>query len=154
MSRRQARPSKYVHQMMRPVMAQKIASEAQSVREFVSENLLLARMCMESGHISDRALGSLITGLRIVHTVADALKDERVCRIIDGANTPAVQIVDRFKDGVTQAQRMELAAISAAISVSLEALDDMPDAALVLAYELSRAHRMQAKAMRAKAEAA
>lgn len=80
-----ARASKFVHQMMRPVMAQKIAAEADNVREFVSENLLLARMCMESGHISDRALGSLITGLRIVRTVADALKDARLCRIIDGA---------------------------------------------------------------------
>lgn len=142
-----ARASKFVHQMMRPVMAQKIAAEAASVREFVSENLLLARMCMESGHISDRALGSLITGLRIVHTVADALKDARLCRIIDGADTPASQIVERFKGGVTQAQRMELAAISAAISASLAVLDELPDVPLVLAYELSREHRRMAKEM-------
>lgn len=149
-----ARASKFVHQMMRPVMAQKIAAEAANVREFVSENLLLARMCMESGHISDRALGSLITGLRIMHTVADALKDARLCRIIDGADTPASQIVARFKDGVTQAQRMELAAISAAISASLAVLDELPDVPLVLAYELSREHRRMAKAMSMQVERA
>lgn len=148
------RVSKFVHQMMRPVVANKIADEAKLVREFVSENLLLARMCMETGHISDRSLGSLITGLRIVRSVAEAIQDERVCRIIDGANGPAETIVARFKDGVTAAQRMELAAISAAIDVSLDELPGMPDAALVLAYDLSRLHRMQAKQMSKQLEAA
>lgn len=124
-----------------------IAEEARLVREFVSENLLLARMCMETGYISDRALGSLITGLRIVRTAAESIGDERIIRIIEGASVPAENIVARFKDGVTRAQRMELAAISAAIEVSLDELPQIPDVPLLLAYDLSRLHRMQAEKM-------
>lgn len=143
--RKRGRPSRLVQRMMHGRVAQAVAERAQDVREHVSENLLLARMCMEAGYVSDRAIGSLISGLRIVATVAEAEGLAELGAIIDAADAPAEAIVARFQGGGCQAEAGELVPISAAIGAALEALEGLPDAGLALAYELDRGQRERAR---------
>jgi len=142
--RNRPRPSKFVQQLTRQLVKPLVDQEAAEVRGLIDGNLLLARMCCETGNMSNKALGALIVPLRAVMTVAHDLGNEPLQRIIAGFETPLQSMIDRCLAGGTTVSPAELAPMNAVITAVLDALPTLPDAQLVLAYNLAELYRLKA----------
>lgn len=142
--RKTTKPSKFVQQLARQIARPHVEKEAAEVRGLIDGNLLLARMCCETGNMSNKALGALIVPLRAVMTVAHDLGNEPLQRIIAGFETPLQSMIDRCLAGGTTVSPAELATLSAVITAVLDALPNLPDAQLVLAYNLAELYRLKA----------
>lgn len=142
--KKRAKPSKFVQQLARQIARPHVEKEAAEVRGLIDGNLLLAKMCCETGNMSEKSLGGLIVPLRAVMTVAHDLGNEPLQRVITGFEKPLRSMIDRFLAGNTAVSSAELATMSAVITAVLDALPTLPDAQLVLAYNLSEAYRLKA----------
>ena len=127
-----------------PEITAEIADDAHQVRRYISENLLLGKMCIEFAP-SDKAFASIVSALRIAKLAAEAKSLPTLVRVIDGAEGPLQAILARHQAGAMRALNTELATLAAVCQVVLEELDrfDAPD--LVLAYQLDRLYREAAR---------
>jgi hypothetical protein len=129
-----------------PEIRAAVSADAGEVRRFIEQNLLYGRASLDYDP-TGTAWQSLFQALYVAGIAAESEGQQDLLRIIDGASGPLdaikARIEARCETVILEAESMTLRAVTEKV---LEAIEEMPDATLVLAHQLmEQAKRKQAK---------
>lgn len=116
--------------------------DAAAVRRFVRQNMLFGVMAMQNSP-SVRAYDSIVRALRVAKAAAYIEGLDDVVRVIDGCEGPLHAIHQRHDAGRLAMGHHEHITLRAVGQVVADAIDVMPDRAMIIAYETVEAERAE-----------
>lgn len=119
-----------------------VEKDAAAVRRFVRQNMLFGVMAMQHSP-SGRAYDSIVRALRVAKAAAYIEGMDDVARVIDGCEGPLHAMYQRHTAGRLAMGYHEHHTLRAAGQVVADAIDVMPDRAMISAYETVEADRIK-----------